>query len=483
MKELLELEQWAENIVANEAVQDRPLARSQDIQYQASREYPDRSPEQALQLYVANKLAATEKMDLDQNRLINSQKRENEKLRRSLQDLSQDLNNHEKQATDTGAEIERLKALSAKLKPAGEIQKQAAKASADKVEAMLADLEKVKVVPGMDEKKYKELSDKVDKIKNNAGNEEIAKVQKALQQMSQQQSIDNNLFDNVMQQLTNTQEQLDAKEARFKKYIEKKSSEITSTTQSHGEELKKYADIVNKYKDDVESFKNYMDTTRKEVANTKAEVDQLKKDAENKMQELEFLSPTLKKFAMQKPGEAPTQSSDFSSDRAFKQAMSAASPAAEPATKLAIQSKKDLQNLEKDSEIQRSYAMAATPTDKFDLDKLDENLKNNSNPEFVEWANKNIPVALRMFFNRYPELESIYALEQVQAVMSEYFPYLYQYDEIDMETMNKFLDFIKNKIKAQPIQPMQKSLFDNLAEAYETSLDKLIGLDYIKTHR
>ncbi len=56
MKELLELESWANRIVTREAIQDRPLARNQDIQYQASRKYPDRSPEQALNLYVADKM-------------------------------------------------------------------------------------------------------------------------------------------------------------------------------------------------------------------------------------------------------------------------------------------------------------------------------------------------------------------------------------------------------------------------------------------
>ena len=108
MKEVTQFEQWADKIIANEDIQDRPLARSQDIQYQASREYPDRSPEQALQLYVSKKLADNEKTDVDQTKSINSQKRENEQLRRTVRDLEQELNFYER-------EVDRIKSLTAKL--------------------------------------------------------------------------------------------------------------------------------------------------------------------------------------------------------------------------------------------------------------------------------------------------------------------------------------------------------------------------------
>ena len=88
MKEIEIFESWANSIITNEAVEDRPLSRSQDIQYQASKQYPDRSPEQALQLFVAKKLSDNEKTDMDQTKGINSQKRENK-----LEDI-QDKNNH-----------------------------------------------------------------------------------------------------------------------------------------------------------------------------------------------------------------------------------------------------------------------------------------------------------------------------------------------------------------------------------------------------
>lgn len=487
MKEIKLLESWANKVIANEATQDRPLGRDQDIQYQASRKFPDRSPEQALQMFVADKLQSSEKMDFEQNKLINSQKRENEKLRRSLGDLGQELTDHERQAAQTDQEVARLKDLSSKLKPAGEMQQQLAKASSDKVQAMLSDVEKLKGKPGIDEKKYQELASKVNSIKSNAGDDEVEKVQQALGALSQRQDIDDKLFNQVMNRLDDTQSSLDAKEARFRKYISKKGEEMSSQNKSHGEEMKKYSEIVNKYKDDIENFRTYMDASRQEVANTKAEVDALKQDAEDRMQEIDFLSPMLKKAAVQSGG--GKQKPDIAQD--FRQAMSAASPEASPATKAATVSKKkkkDLTDLEKSSEVQRSFGMAAQAAqpDKndqkfpFGQQDLTEDLRQYDDPEFLDWATKNMPVIIRMFFNRYSELEVKYEPEQVQEVIADYLPYLYQYDEIDIETMNKFLDFIKNKLRKEAGRQVQRSLFNSLAETYEAQLDQIIGLNYLK---
>jgi chromosome segregation ATPase len=441
-------------------------------------------------MFVADKLQSSEKMDFEQNKLINSQKRENEKLRRSLQDLNQELVDHERQAARTDQEVERLKDLSSKLKPAGEIQQQAAKASADKVEAMLNDVEKLKGKPGIDDKKYKDLVDRVNSIKSNAGNEEVEKVQQLIATLGQRQDIDDKLFNQVMTRLDSTQASLDAKEARFRKYIAKKGGEISSQTKSHGEEMKKYSEIINKYKDDIENFRSYMQTAKDEVSQNRAEVDALKQDAELRMQEMDLMAPMLRKAATQRTGGKPKSDINLDAERDFKQAMSAASPDAPTKVKTSApkRAKKDLTDLEKSSEIQRSYGMAAQSQPKLDdnpftQQDLTEDLRQYDDPEFLDWATKNMPVILRMFFNRYPELETKHGPEQVQEIVADYLPYLYQYDEIEMTTMNKFLDFIKNKLRAEAGRPVQRSLFNGLTEAYEAELDKIIGLDYIKTKK
>lgn len=471
MKEINLLESWADSVIANEAIQDRPLGRDQDIQYQASRKYSDRSPEQALQMFVADKLQKSEKMDYEQNKLINTQKRENEKLRRSLGELGQELTDHEKQASQTDQEVARLKDLSAKLKPAGEIQQAAAKASAEKLQAMANDVEKLRGMPGMDEQKYKELASKVNNIKANAGDEEVQKVQTVLASLSQRQSMDDQLFDKVMSRLDDTQQRLDAKEKRFRAYIGKKGEELGAQSRTHGEELKKYAGIVDKYKNDVESFRSYMDSAKQEVAKTKEEVDSLKQDAEAKMQELDLLSPMLRKAAVQAgKKQQPAGAPDMDAERAFQQAQSSVSDIQQKSKRKGA----DLSKLASGSEQQRSYGMQAQGPD-----ELNEDLRQYEDPEFYDWATKNIPVIEKMFFNRYPEMEKDFTEGEVVEIIEDYIPYLYQYDEIEMPLMNKFLDVVKNKLKSIGRRQVQRSLFNDLNEEFEKSLDNLIGLPYL----
>lgn len=491
MKELQLLESWADSIITTEAVQDRPLARDQDIQYQASRKYSDRSPEQALQMYVADKLSSSEQMDYEQNKLINAQKRENEKLRRSLQDLGQELSDHERVAQDTEQQVQRLKDLSAKLRPAGEIQQAATKASADKVQAMLADVEKLKTLPGMDEKKYKELADKVNQIKQGAGDEEVQKVQMALAIMSQKQQVDDQMFDTVMARLDDTQAKLDAKELRFRKYIAKKSGDIESQTRTHGEELKKYSDIVNKYKEELDGFSDYMnnakqevDQAKQEVAKAKEEVVTLTNDAEEKLKELEFkFSPTFKKSSVRGKRKTPASAEDMMKAASRKMKPKATPSDVAKAAKAGIteppKSGPDLSKLDTDFERQRSFGMQAKDDEPEEPTQMNEDLRQYEDEDFLDWAMKNIPVIERQFFNRYPELEDTVPSEQLRDVVEDLVPYLYQYEEVDIELMNKFLDIVRNKIRKQGKIPIQKNLF-SLEEQFEKELDKLIGLEYIK---
>ena len=220
MREIREFESWA-NSMLNEAGKDRPLTLDTDIQRQAQLKFPDRSPEQAMTMFVADKLSKQEKLDYDQNKIINAQKRENEKLRRSLQDLGNELHDHELQAQQTDIEVQRLKDLSAKLKPAGEIQQGAAKASADKVERMLADLEKVRNNPSIDDNKFKELETKVQQMKLVADDSGIDKMQGTLNILANKQGVSDQMFNKAMNQLSATQSELDAKELRFQKSIAK----------------------------------------------------------------------------------------------------------------------------------------------------------------------------------------------------------------------------------------------------------------------
>jgi predicted nucleic acid-binding Zn-ribbon protein len=247
MKEIKILEGWADNIT-NEArlgtpvktIGDRPLPRPQDVQYKASRMFPDRSPEQALQLYVSKELEDNTKTDLEQNKMINIQKRENQKLKRSLQDLATELSDHEKDAANTEQEVQRLRDLSSKLKPASDIQRDTIKAGQHQLQQMVSDLEALKTKPGFDQTQYKELQNEIEKAKSGQFNkEQLTVLQKSLTDLASKQSVDNEMFKNLTQKLqsietlsqqkvSGLESELDKKEKRFKKSLEKNAQKIAS---------------------------------------------------------------------------------------------------------------------------------------------------------------------------------------------------------------------------------------------------------------
>ena len=240
MKEIKLLESWADSIV-NEKVEDRPLARSQDIQYQASRKYPDRSPEQALQLYVSDKMQDNERMDLEQNKLINAQKRENEKLRRSLSDLATELDNHEKTAMDTEKEVQRLRDLSAKLKPASDVQQAAVKASQEQVQRMLSDLESLRSKPGMDPDKYNELKDQIEKARQGQSTgPQIQELQKMLNALDKKQEVDDDMFQKLSTKLQSLETLGKEKIGGLEAELEKKEQRYRDTLINHTRKIAKW---------------------------------------------------------------------------------------------------------------------------------------------------------------------------------------------------------------------------------------------------
>lgn len=252
MKEVKLLTEWADSIT-NEASRigqpvagagDRPIARGQDIMYQAQRKYPDRSAEQAMALFINDKMQDNEKMDFEQNKIINAQKQENEKLRRTLADLSNELHDHERTAQDTDQEVQRLKDLSAKLKPAGDITKQAAQATSQQIEKMLKDVDDLRMKPGMTPDKQKELEDKINSIKSGGlSSAEVNNINNTIEFLSVKQEIDDKMFNQVMNSLEDTQQKLDSKEKRFQKSLNKNSEKIGQWGNKFAELDKKFNDI------------------------------------------------------------------------------------------------------------------------------------------------------------------------------------------------------------------------------------------------
>jgi myosin heavy subunit len=284
MREILEFESWA-NSMLNEAGRDRPETLERDIQRQAQLKFPDRSPEQAMSLFVADKLTRQEKLDYEQNKIINSQKRENDKLRRSLQDLSNELHDHENQAQQTDVEVQRLKDLSAKLKPAGEIQQAVSKASADKVEAMLADLEKVKNNPKIDDRKFKEISDKVQQLQNTGSDKEVLKTQEALKALSNTQELGRAQYSDALDALEKSYAENIAKEKRFR------------ASKKRNEEMKgswgiKFADLNQKIKEIEEKAGTELTTLSDKLNQANEQLSQASEKLTTKINQIDQLDAT-----------------------------------------------------------------------------------------------------------------------------------------------------------------------------------------------
>lgn len=463
MKEIKLLETWTERVIGEKFTPaqapsrmgtpmkgraDRPLPRQADIQYKAQRAHPELSPEQALALYMSDELVDKQKMDMAQNKLINKVKNDNDRLRRTIDELGRELQDHEAQAARTDQEVERLKSLSGKLKPAGEIQQQAAKASADKIEAMLGEVEKLKQVPGMDEKKFKEIAATVDKLKSNPALDDkaLAHIQSKIEKL-ETTHLDDKLFNQVMAELEDTKSKLDAKESRFKDYINKKGDEIRTSSESHAQEMQKYSAIVDKYKKEIEEFSDYMKDVKQEVAQD--------------MKVLDMAMPKIKQQLVAQ-GQAPqtqqqAQATDTSNVLPFR-----AGP-------------KGLDQLDAQDEREHSLAMHAGLAESLEKFKT-------VNPNYYEWGTKYTPVILRMFYNRFPESKDEYAEEQIVDQIHDMMPFLWDEETVTKKKMDNFLDVVAHQLRKEGKQPVQQNLpgFGALSESYESMLDQLINLPYVK---
>ena len=270
MKELKLLTEWADSVIDNRVSKvseatlakqhaptrmgtqmtgkaDRPLPRQVDIAYKAQRAHPELSPDQALALYMSDELVDKEKMDFAQNKLINRVKGENDKLTRTVSELSKELHDFEQHSQQTDQEVARLKDLSARLKPASEITKQSAMATSQQIEKMLKDVEELRAKPGMDPKKQQELEQKINDIKSGGlSSDEVNNIHKTIEVLAHKQAIDDALFNNVMNRLDDTQSKLDSKEKRFQKSIRKNAEKIGQWGNKFAELDKKFNDIEAK---------------------------------------------------------------------------------------------------------------------------------------------------------------------------------------------------------------------------------------------
>ena len=201
------------------------LPVDKDLIYRARNKYPGYSSEQAMILLIADEMKNQEKTDSNQNKLIDTQKRENERLRGILDNLGQtveqEIQQVAQQAEINDREIERIKSLTGQLSQGGTDTEIKAKVSGDDLEKLQQDFEMLKTKPGMDPEKYKKLQKQMTELINNRSfdNTDLAKVKPLLNTLNKQKTVGDELYQRLEDQLRKTQSDLDKKEGRFSKYV------------------------------------------------------------------------------------------------------------------------------------------------------------------------------------------------------------------------------------------------------------------------
>ena len=253
-----------------EAENKASLPIDRDLLYKARQKYPQYSGEQALTLYIADEMKEKDQIDSNQNRLLDTQKRENERLRGVVDNLGQtveqELQQVAQQAEINDREISRIKQLTGKLSQGGTDTQRKAKVSGDDLEKLQKDLEQLKNKPGMDQEKFNQLKKQIETMVSNPSidDKELAKINSLVNTLTQQKTIGDDLYKKVENQLIKTKQDLDAKEGRFAKYIEKKKGEIGNIQQQNAGEIKKYSDIVKSYQQDIEKFNSQVEKLNKD---------------------------------------------------------------------------------------------------------------------------------------------------------------------------------------------------------------------------
>ena len=442
------------------------LPVDKDLIYQARNKYPGYDSQQALTLYIADQMTTQEKTDSVQNKLIDTQKRENDRLRGAVDSLGQELQDFEQQSIETDREVERLKQLSSTLTSGGTDTKRKAKLSADDLEKLQADLETLKTKPGMDQDKFKQLAQQIKTMTVNpsVSNADIEKINSLLDTLNKQKEVGDDLYKKVENQLAKTQEELNKKENRFANYIDKKKGEVGTMQQTHAGEIQKYADIINNYQKDIKNFDNELQKMKKEkdimydlragIMQDAEDIGKMKNDVSKK---LDFINKHIQKIT--NIDSSPTDVADV------PWLMGGARK---------TQNTQQTQNMPANVQESIIYTEGYTP----------EPSRQYRNSKYNEWITKHFLGLFNLFKGRYAEdlREKGYSDKQIADTLEEYIPLLYNLGNdktpLTPDEVIPWAENVKDKLWELPAQ--QEMFNESLDKTYARMLDNIIGLDYIK---
>jgi chromosome segregation ATPase len=439
----------------------RGLPVDKDLIYRARNKYPGYDSQQALTLYIADQMSTQEKTDSTQNKLIDTQKRENERLRGAVDDLGQELQDFERQSIETDREVARLKQLSGKLSQGGTDTQRKAKVSGDDLEKLQKELEQLKNKPGIDYEKVKQLEDQIKQIASNPSfdNNELNRVEQIIKSFNTKQVVSDNLYQKAFTELQQTQEKLNAKEERFKKYISTKGQEVKTSS----EEMKKYSKIIQGYKSEIDNFGKELSKMQKEkdiIYDLRAGVQQDAEDINSMKidisQSLDFINQYMDKMTNAEPNK---NVADINWLVGNNQKQQKANPANVPAN---VPS-----NVQES--ITEDYEVAPS--------------RRYSNPNYNEWIHKHFSGLFSLFTRKFNKelINKGYSDRQIADTLEEYVPLLYNLGDDKTpptpQQVQLWIDNVKLKLWERPVQ---HELFnESLDKTYARMLDKIIGLPYI----
>jgi hypothetical protein len=492
-----------ENLFERSDSSERQLPAGRDLMYKARTKYPSYDSQQALTLYMADKMADQLTTDLSQNKLINAQKRENEKLTNVIKSLGQELDSFEQQSQETDREVERLKQLSGTLSTGGVETQRKAKVSADDLEKLQQDLELLKSKPGMDSEKFEQLQLQIKNITSNPSmdNGDLKKLQSLVSTLEKQKTIGDDLYGKLENQLQITKKALDDKEGRFAKYIEKKKGEVSSIQSQSAEEMKQYAEIVKGYKNKIDNFEKEMSTTTSGIKNDAEEA----RNILNVIKQIYNTTADIDPNAIPLPKSKPVSPSvPISTTDRVSQA--GVSDNAVDAGALASNTVKKAA----DSSRSRQFDKASKALNKWskgiEVDQLAESIKlveypgdkappkiykDWGDPEFNDWMRDHLHILINMFKGKFrnelARKNPTYGDGQISYDIQDEAWYLKKiFDGNDpvltKQKMDAYLDLVKMTLFNQPVEiSHQDELFkESLEKTYERMLDNVIGLSYIK---
>ena len=259
MKELKAFEQWANDIGAvitefkrpeKSHTEKVPVAGERDIARQSQTKYAGYDKEQALELFINDKLEDMEKRDLEQNKVINAQRRENDKLRRELSTLGQEVEDTVEISRQDHSEIERLRALAGQAKSDVETRQ----VDRGEIEELLKQVEALRNKPGVSDEQYLELKQQIEQsAKSGADSEKLQELTKQIETLSQQRDVGGE----QLKRLSSMADELGAKQAELAGGREELANKVAELETSQQELLKKERDLLRRDKVRQGRFEEY----------------------------------------------------------------------------------------------------------------------------------------------------------------------------------------------------------------------------------